>query len=197
MAKMTKAQKISALDTLSEGNGISPDALALAGVEVKLTKSEIAEYISAKAIAKIKTEMAALDAKHNWYSGKLEVKDIPERLAVFTESLNKMRLYNSFPYQVYLGIGEADILGSKLNWRVESHNAHEGITLTFEKTDTVPPEYTQFVEDKKRYQSLRMKHAELSQKNYKILLVEKILSGSIEGKTVLANLNQMVAEMVA
>jgi ferritin-like protein len=86
MAKATKAQKATALAALTGDPTTS--TLAKAGVEVKLTKGEIAEYISTKAITTIEKEIETLRERIYKLDVDTPVDSFPKRFKPVIAALN-------------------------------------------------------------------------------------------------------------
>ena len=192
----TKKKSTTALATLN--GDVSSSTLAKAGVEVKLTKSEIAEYIAAKAIKQIEEEIAALENKHGGryelHSGLLKVANPPKRIKAIVNAINAA---NSEPNDtVAHAIFSSNSRGTGY-WQIHIGNYSTSLQYRLIEGEEPPAEYEAWKVDKDRFDTLQNKQRELQKKNYKVLLVESILSGSVAGTTVLADLNKMVEQMVA
>ncbi len=195
----TKKKSTTALATLN--GDVTSSTLAKAGVEVKLTKSEIAEYIAEKAKKQIEDETTALENKyggrHDFYWGNCAVANPPKRIANVAKAiLGAVDEDDGTSLAVTIQFAGEDNCGRKNRWIIEI-DGRTSFAYNMLDTEQIPPEFTAWAADKERYNTLQKKHAELNRKNYKVLLVESILSGSVAGTTVLADLNKMVEQMVA
>jgi len=194
-----KKKSTTALATLNGDVGAS--TLAKAGVEVKLTKSEIAEYIAEKAKKQIEEEIAAIETKHggrhDFYYGSCNVASPPKRIANVVKAIGAAEDEDDGSrLTVTVKFAGEDTCGRKNRWVIEL-DGRTSFSYDLSDSEQIPPEYAAWKADKDRYNALQTKFNELCKKNYKVLLVESILSGSVAGTTVLADLNKMVADMVA
>jgi len=196
------AAKKKSTTALAALNGdVATSTLAKAGVEVKLTKGEIAEYIAEKAKKQIEDETTALENKyggrHDFYWGNCAVANPPKRIANVAKAiLGAVDEDDGSGLAVKVQFAGEDNCGRKNRWIVEI-DGRTSFAYNMLDTEQIPPEFAAWAADKERYDALSKKHAELNRKNYKVLLVESILSGSVAGTTVLADLNKMVEQMVA
>ena len=194
---MASKKKSSALAAL--GADVSTSNLAKAGVEVKLTKGEIAEYIANKAMARISEEIAAIEAsetcgRSGLYYAEFSVANAPKRVRNVLAALNALGTLNS--YRIKYSNRLATYGTPRGHWVIVDNTSHI-VSVPLDESEDVPPEFAAWEEKKNRYDALVKKLQDLRSKNYKVLLVESILSGSVAGTTVLADLNRMVADMVA
>jgi hypothetical protein len=192
------ARKKSTTALAALNGDVSSSTLAKAGVEVKLTKSEIAEYIAAKAIKQIEEELAALEKKHGGRyelnSGLLKVANPPKRIKAIVNAINAANSDNSeYTAHAIYSRSSADVG----YWQIHIGRYSSALQYRLIDGEDAPAEYDAWKVDKDRADALTDKHRELQKKNYKVLLVESILSGSVAGTTVLADLNKMVEQMVA
>jgi len=143
--------------------------------------------------------MKALQTKYGGYSelnnGRVSVTNPPKRVRTLAAAIKNVDSENvseiTFAFR------------SSNNWYeggyrwVLNCGGNEIFSLKATEGEETPVEYEACKVDKERYDALYAKLGELRQKNYKVLLVESILSGSVAGTTVLADLNKMVEQMVA
>lgn len=195
------ARKKSTTALAALNGDVTSSTLAKAGVEVKLTKSEIAEYIAEKAKKQIEEETTALENKYggrrDFYWGNCAVANPPKRIANVAKAiLGAVDEDDGTSLTVKIEFAGEDNCGRKNRWVVEI-DGRTSFAYNMLDTEQIPPEFTAWAADKERYDALSKKHNELCKKNYKVLLVESILSGSVAGTTVLADLNKMVEQMVA
>ncbi len=195
------ARKKSTTALAALNGDVATSTLAKAGVEVKLTKGEIAEYIAEKAKKQIEGETTALENKyggrHDFYWGNCAVANPPKRIANVAKAiLGAVDEDDGTSLTVTIQFAGEDNCGRKNRWVVEI-DGRTSFAYNMLDTEQIPPEFTAWAADKERYDALQKKHAELNRKNYKVLLVESILSGYVAGTTVLADLNKMVEQMVA
>lgn len=196
------ARKKSSTAITALNSEVGNSTLAKAGVEVKLTKGEIAEYIAAKAQKQIAEEIKAIEAKygdrHSLSNGTVKVPNPPKRIANVVKAINAADEHVS-------GTTKASVVyaGKDYGWRGLGNSwlirvgGIDILSYRLIDDEEVPPEYAVLQDDKVRWEGLHAKLRELQQKNYKVLLVESILSGSVAGTTVLADLDKMVQQMVA
>lgn len=190
----SKKKTTTALTTLN--GDVANSTLAKAGVEVKLTKGEIAEYIAAKAQKQITEEIQSLDQKYgryNLHNGVVKVDTYPKRIAAIVKSLtaaDSERTTQVFFHEKGYGWNS-----HRDRWVINSGGAEMAFFLNDD--EEAPAQSSELKAAKERFDTLHNKLRELQQKNYKVLLVESILSGSVAGATVLADLNKMVEQMVA
>ena len=179
---------------------VGSSTLAKAGVEVKLTKGEIAEYIAEKAKKQIEEEIAAIENKHggrhDFYWGSIDVTSPPKRIANVVKAIKAADDAGESSLTVTVKFAGEDTCGRKNRWVIEL-DGRTSFSYDLSDSEQTPPEYAGWKADKDRYNALQKKFNELCKKNYKVLLVESILSGSVAGTTVLADLNKMVEQMVA
>ena len=180
---------------------VGSSTLAKAGVEVKLTKGEIAEYIAEKAKKQIEEEIAAIESKyggrHDFYYGNCDVANPPKRIASVVKAIGAAEDEDDGSrLAVSVKFAGEDTCGRKNRWVIEL-DGRTSFSYNLSDSEQTPPEYAGWKADKDRHNALQKKFNELCKKNYKVLLVESILSGSVAGTTVLADLNKMVEQMVA
>jgi hypothetical protein len=195
------ARKKSTTALAALNGDVTSSTLAKAGVEVKLTKSEIAEYIAEKAKKQIEEETTALENKYggrnDFYWGSCAVANPPKRIANVAKAIiGADDEDDGTALSVKVQFAGEDNCGRRNRWVVEI-DGRTSFAYNMLDTEQIPPEYAAWAADKERYNTLQKKNAELNRKNYKVLLVESILSGSVAGTTVLADLNKMVEQMVA
>ena len=195
------ASKKKSTTALAALNGdVSSSTLSKAGVEVKLTKSEIAEYIAEKAKKQIEEEIAAIENKHggrhDFYWGSIDVTSPPKRIANVVKAIKAADDAGESSLTVSVKFAGEDTCGRKNRWLIDIDGRTQ-FSYNLSDSEQIPAESAEWTADKERYNALQKKFNELCKKNYKVLLVESILSGSVAGTTVLADLNKMVADMVA
>lgn len=198
-----KKKTTTALATLN--GDVSSSTLAKAGVEVKLTKTEIAEYIAAKATKVIEDEIQAINNKYsaskgNFRSGYVAVTHPPKRIANVVKAINAADGADEVEGTTKALVrfqGKEFSYSRGYNRWVITLNGCDILDYRLTEDETIPAEFEGLVADNKRLTELGKKLDELRRKNYKVLLVESVLSGSIAGATVLADLEKMVQDMVA
>jgi hypothetical protein len=195
------AAKKKSTTALAALNGdVSSGTLSRAGVEVKLTKGEVAEYIAEKAKKQIEEEIAAIENKHggrhDFYWGGIDVTSPSKRIANVVKAIKAANDADEPSLTVIVKFAGEDTCGRKNRWLIDIDGRNQ-FSYNLTDSEQIPAEYVEWVADKERYNALQKKFNELCKKNYKVLLVESILSGSVAGTTVLADLNKMVADMVA
>jgi len=196
------ARKKSTTALAALNGDVTSSTLAKAGVEVKLTKSEIAEYIAEKAKKQIEEEMKAIETKYgnrnDLYYGNFKVANPPKRIKNIVTAINAANSSDSDTTArvVYSGRNNHSSTDKGV-WQIIVGHYVSGLQYRLTEDEEVPAEYAVWAADKERVDALQKKYTELCKKNYKVLLVESILSGSVAGTTVLADLNKMVEQMVA
>lgn len=182
---------------------VSSSTLAKAGVEVKLTKSEIAEYIAAKATKQLEEEIKSIEEKYegggrrSFHHGQVVVANPPKRVVAVAKAINAADGdATDVAKAVVLFSGKEFGYNGRNRWTIMV-NGTDILNYGLTEDEEIPAEYETLLADRKRFDTLQKKLFELRQKNYKVLLVESILSGSVAGTTVLADLDKMVKEMVA
>lgn len=175
----------------------TPDQiLAAAGVEVKLTKSELAEYVKELAIRELENQLqTAREARDNvgvdWGGMRLTFnnEEMPVRILRAVNALEGAGLKAT---KVSLNLS----LDGKHSWYIE-HDAHfSNISLPFQQEDyKIPANLDETIVLNKRIDDIRDKLHEIKNKNYKVLMIENALMSTDAGKMLVTNLQQMVKNL--
>lgn len=177
-----------------EKSGNILDVMSKAGVEVKLTKTEIADYIAEKAQEEIKLEIESLKKRAKDIQDSVDT-NLTGKYKVFADAYNSLtgkdhkfgldyRHYND-TYSVNLGIHTA-----------HNHGWLHGIVSVEIPKSEVPAAIIESWEMEKRVVALNNKLNTLQTKKHRVLLIEKILSGTESGKVVLGDLTKIVNKLV-
>jgi len=176
--------------------------LAKAGIDVKLSKMEIADYIADKAKKELESRIEFLNKEiETWTRGYHDIKPTKEQQKA-CDMLTQLT-GNTFICKL-THTSEIDSAGvSQDKWLVcIGHNVSTNWRGTYiEVAVTMPANPDQFpdvnvcefIRDRQEAQT-RMQ--ELGKKKHRTILLEKILAGSESGKKVLADLQSMVSRAV-
>ena len=172
--------------------------LAKAGIDVKLSKMEIADYIADKAKEELETKIAGMrDEINKWVQGYLDVtptkqqQKVADELSVLdgnNKYLVKLSYHNSGdgkPWNIVIGYDAP-------HWHYGKH---------FQSIFTVKADPSQIPDVDIDGMNAQLREAqerlhELGKKKHRTILLEKILAGSESGKKVLEDLKGMVNRAV-
>jgi hypothetical protein len=179
----------------------TPDQiLAAAGVEVKLTKIELAEYVKELAIRELDKQYEdavevrdAAEGKIGWGGEEINVDgaSIPARVRRIREAMQENDV-------VIRGIDlyvDGEAIGA---WRIAYENGRgvDFIRIPHKEGDyQIPSKYVEYVALKKRVDDIRDKRHEIKNKNFKVLMIENALMSTDAGKMLVTNLQQMVKNL--
>ncbi len=175
--------------------------LAEAGVEIKLTRTEIADYIAAKAeelldkeYKELSQEMARLADIAGSGSKPLNtvpkiLKDVMKHLKAIAPEDPNFKIYfrpNTWtPHSYHISGGDG------------AHGTVRRVSLVVDVPENeVPPELAMYHEVNQRRGEVYRKQEELKSKKYKTIMIEKILGGTGKGKKLLENLDTLAKHMV-
>jgi ABC-type phosphate transport system auxiliary subunit len=184
------AAKKAALKVVKQENVL--DTLAKAGVEVKLTKTEIADYIAEKAqeelqgqITDLKNQMEVLTKNAN--------KTPTGKWKVLADALNDAKGAKDTYFLQY----ERRYNGCMVTLVLQTENGwHHGVVSVQVAESELPVELAQREALEKQLGELHKRLQTLQTKKHRILLIEKILSGTESGKVVLGDLTKLVNKLV-
>lgn len=184
------ATKKTAIKIVKQENVL--DTMAKAGVEIKLTKTEIADYISEKAqeeineeIRKIQEEAKALrESVSKTPTGKW--KTLAEAFNAATGVDRAYKLDYMKRHDTYLVTLAID----------SGHGWFNGIANREIDVKDVPAPILEAEKLEERIHELNNRLRTLQTKKHRILLIEKILGGTESGKVVLGDLTKMVNKIV-
>lgn len=175
--------------------------LAKAGIDVKLSKMEIADYIAEKAKEELETRMAALNAEYKkWTEGYLPVIPTKEQQAAcdaLTKATGK-KFYCQLTYNIHNGEDESK------NWLVcigtdttdwSGRSRYEN-AVAMKANDSQRPDGVNVIQIIRERSEVFDRLQELGKKKHRTMLLEKILASNESGKKVLADLQGMVARAV-
>lgn len=180
------------------------DDMIAAGIEVKLTKMEIADYIAAKAKEELNKRLKVIESELQSYAhGKVPFADyVTSKQKKFIEMYNEIHGTNhDVKNATLMSIwGRGVVISFPIAF--DPHNPlsvfqnMNGLNIPLDSEqrnlDVVISEKMLNEEN----QELMRRISELDKKQHRTLLVEQILSGSDSGKKVLADLNSMVSRAV-
>jgi hypothetical protein len=184
------------VQSLVTSNADSSDVLAAAGVEVKLTKSELAEYVKEKALQTLRAKMDVLTQErlnlNIKYVRFTEQQALPPRVQSVLVAIRAFK-----PDAVASLVLEHD---GKHDWRIgqaEGWNTYfiAEVDLVVE-ANYVPANFTNYLKIDKQIDEINEQIQQIEKKNFKAFMVENVLNGSDAGKVVIANLDEMVSKLV-
>jgi hypothetical protein len=182
----------------------TPDQiLAAAGVEVKLTKSELAEYVKELAIRELERQWQEADEARSAHDGSVpfgglaidvDESSIPARIKKVRDAL----LENDVKIR---GIDLHIEYNTTVVWRVkyvenDKNRAFCCIDLPFVEGEyPIPSKYAEYHALDQKALDLRQKLHEVKNKNFKAMMIENALNSTDAGKLVITNLQQMVEKL--
>jgi hypothetical protein len=188
----TKSKKVQSLVT---SNADSSEVLAAAGVEVKLTKSELAEYVKEKALQTLRAKSADLSERilHiNIKPVQFARKDLPPRVAAVFDAIL------GFKSDAATSIRFSHI--GKHDWRIGQPDGWSsyfvGEADLVREADYIPASYGEYLKINKQIDEINEQIHQIEKKNFKAFMVENVLNGSDAGKAVIASLDEMVAKLI-
>jgi hypothetical protein len=171
----------------------SSEVLASAGVEVKLTKSELAEYVKEKALQTLRAKSADLVEQRNRFNIKpVHPTVLPSRVqSVFVAIL-------AFKPDAVVSLSFSH--DGKHLWRITPSDGWSSyfvgeIDLVLEG-DYIPASYGEYLKIDKQIDEINEQIQQIEKKNFKAFMVENVLNGSDAGKVVIASLDEMVNKLV-
>lgn len=170
--------------------------LAEAGVEIKLTRTEIADYIAAKAEELINQEIGEIRTRMSEIREKVFRSDVP--LNHVPRSLGKViRSTKSMVPGTEVKVYFREDYGGRFKYRILASNGIiDSIQIEVQVPDKeLPKEVPEFKEIGNRYTILMHKLGEISSKKYRVTLVEKILRGTGKGQNLLKNLDTLAKSL--
>lgn len=169
------------------------ETMAKAGIEVKLTKTEIADYIAEKAQEEINSEIAELRKEIETLAenDKLTPTGPALTIAQGFAALNGDNVADYFVsyqncYDRYWGMTLFKGTSHYLNVDIKKEQVPQSEIDRCQK----------ILELNKQVQTLNNRLRDLQTKKHRILLIEKILSGTESGKIVLGDLTKLVNKLV-
>lgn len=186
----TKNKKVQSLVTSSTD---SSEILASAGVEVKLTKSELAEYVKEKALQTLRAKRDTLRDRQVRFSTK------PVHLTILPSRVQSVLVaIRAFKPDAVVSISFSH--DGKHLWRIAPsdgwHSYFVGEVDLVVEADDIPVDYTDYLKIDKQIDEINEQINQIEKKNFKAFMVENVLNGSDAGKVVIASLDEMVAKLV-
>lgn len=187
-------------DTLASTTTTPDQILAAAGVEVKLTKSELAEYVKELAIRELDKQLEdavvardAAEGRIPWTGAEVNVDEasIPLRVKRIRAAMQENDV-------VIRGIDlyvDGEAIGT---WRIEYEIGRtvDYIRVPHKEGDyQIPSKYVEYVTLNNRCVDIRQKIHEVKNKNYKVLMIENALMSTDAGKVLITNLKSMVESL--
>lgn len=175
--------------------------LAEAGIEIKLTRTEIADYIAAKADDYLTQELDEVQKRMNDRLDKVgsansaPLKTVPKSVAKIVRSMKSL-----VPTaEVYIYFRET--YGGKYEYQIGMRGGGDSPVKSFKidvnvPDDEIPKEVPEYKELRERQKLLAHKLAELRDKKYRVVLIEKILRGTGKGQKLLNNLDVLAKSLV-
>lgn len=167
--------------------------MSKAGIEVKVSKTDIADYMATKAKEKLQ-EMYKTVREQIPKAQKFTIDDIDPKyhnLIKEAQALSKVKkleihLRNSYSYfldnpTLKVNIGKNGCY-PEFDFDVAINEKSENIK--------------KFVKLCESYRTIEQRLNSLNTTNYKVLLTEKALNSSVSGKELLVELNQMIDDMI-
>jgi hypothetical protein len=171
------------------------DVMSNAGIDIKLTKTEIADYIAEKAQEELNTEIARVADQIN----DLRAKTYPVtgKWKVLADAYNAiLPAHEQVPFVLTYSHGGYHSVSDKRRYYCGmNHTYHRYLQIEIDEAD-MPKELLALPELEKHIGELQQRLNQLRTKKHRILLIEKILSGTDSGKVVLSDLTKIVNKMV-
>lgn len=168
------------------------DTLAKAGVEVKLTKTEIADYIAEKAQEQLNEQITDLKNQIQVLN-KDAIQTPTGKWKVLADALNDAKGAKD----TYLLQYERRYSGCMVTLIHQNENGwNHGIVSKQIAESELPSVFTKIEALDKELGELQKRLQTLQTKKHRILLIEKILSGTESGKVVLGDLTKLVNKLV-
>jgi hypothetical protein len=182
----------------------TPDQiLAAAGVEVKLTKSELAEYVKELAIRQLERQWQEADEARSAHDGSVpfagltidvDESSIPARVKKVRDALLESDVK-------IRGLDLHIEYDTTVVWRVEYADGKSGRIFSYvsipmkEGEYPIPSKYAEYHALDQKALDLRQKLHEVKNKNFKAMMIENALNSTDAGKLVITNLQQMVEKL--
>lgn len=188
------ATKKAAIVKVVDGND-----LAKAGIDVKLSKMEIADYIADKAKEELETRLSQVTGEiAKWQNGYHSVKPTPDQKAAadaLTQATGK-KFYCTLSYHWTNDTANKWVVCVGLDVKNYSGQTCFQSAVAMEANDDQLPgiDMDALNEEKKDIQERLWN---LKTKKHRTILLEKILSSNESGKKVLADLQGMVTRAVS
>lgn len=171
--------------------------MVAAGIDIKLTKMEIADYIAAKSKEELENRQNTLRDLIGNYMHKGVVVDMTKQQKVAADALKAVTGKDVFVMACFAGINSGYCWTGWFVFKNNNNDDRHSYThiIQFQLDSSQIPDIdvesllTEQNENWKRIQ-------DLGKKKHRTLLVEQILSGSDSGKKVLADLTDMVQRAV-
>lgn len=166
------------------------DDLTAAGIDVKLSKMEIADYIAAKAQEELELRKDELQKRYQEFSSGLSV------------TLDDLTDDQRTVVELYIKMHKAEIRDMSFNhwgeWRlsVRTNNRCGDLQLPLSDDQLNSDKIKEFTDTSNEIGEVNQRLHQLSKKSHRTMLIEKILGGSESGKKVLGDLTSMVKRAV-
>lgn len=173
--------------------------LAKAGIDVKLSKMEIADYIADKAKEELETKINGMREEiQKWVHGYLDVVPTKQQQKL-ADDMSALDGTNKFVVKLsYFNHGDG-ISPWNIVFGYEAPHWHHGklfqVILTVKADASQIPDVDIVSMQEELCEANERLH-ELGKKKHRTVLLEKILAGSDSGKKVLADLQNMVNRAV-
>jgi hypothetical protein len=185
-------KKVQSLVTTSTD---SSEILASAGVEVKLTKSELAEYVKEKALQTLRAKADALTQERlniNIKHLRFAEEALPPRVAAVLVAIR------AFKSDAVASLSFSH--NGKHDWSIHQAKGWSSYFMTemdlVLEGDYAPASYGEYIKLDKQLSEINEQIQQIEKKNFKAFMVENVLNGSDAGKVVIASLDEMVNKLV-
>jgi len=166
------------------------DDLTAAGIDVKLSKMEIADYIAAKSKEELEKRQKQIQEENN--NTNFDASDV-----VLTGEQHSL-------VELYCRVNNATVTGKQYQFTRRYENPVLCINISGDTNnlfinlaeDKLPLEIKKYMCNQREYHENWNRIRDLDSKKHRTMLIEQILSGSESGKKVLNDLNAMIQRAV-
>ena len=176
-----------------------------AGVEVKLSRAEIAEYVTEKVAKALKAELKKLDKEISDagnYEEEVRFNEVPERYLALVTALraafptSTIVIHRPRHHSNRTSKGETTLKYFVRPPNFKEHGIWDAsLELDF-RDDEVPAGYRTWAARYERVTALHEKLAAISKKKYRVSILEETLKGSAGGQKIVANVAELAAAVI-
>lgn len=187
-----------ALPSMSKAN------MEAAGIEIKMSRAEMAEYVSNRIKTALKAEIRALEKEIETagpYVEPINFGELPER---YLPLIAAMRA--AFPLDEHLVRSAGGANRTRKGERTFSFYAIPtdykefgmlSATLALDlKDDELPANYRIWLARHEKLQKLHDKLAEMDKKSFRLAMLEQTLGASVSGQKIIANVAELTAAVI-